>query len=42
MYLTLKRLEALGSLEVKWGVWNMKQSEGGLGWGRNKIWIVRI
>ena len=47
MYLTLKRLEALGNLEVWWGgvggwdilmetgagkeVWDVEQSEGGLG-----------
>jgi hypothetical protein len=38
MHLTLKRVEALGSLEVRWGgewsglkVWDVEQSEGG--WG---------
>ena len=43
MQLTLKRLEALGSLEVRWGedilmetgcgeeVWDVEQSEGDLG-----------
>jgi hypothetical protein len=37
MHLTLKRLEASGSLEVRWGrekVWDVEQSEGGWGgWG---------
>jgi hypothetical protein len=47
MHLALKRLEAPGNLEIRWGgdihvetgggeeVWNVNQSEGG--WG-NKIW----
>jgi hypothetical protein len=44
MHLTLKRLEAPGSLEVRWGgeeVWDMEQLEGE--WGRvgNGIWSVK-
>ena len=55
--LTLKRLEAPGSLEVRWGrglglgtflwrqdggedIWDVEQSEGGLGGAENKIWYV--
>jgi hypothetical protein len=36
MHLTLKRLEAPGSFEVRWGgeeVWRVEKSEGGLGRG---------
>jgi hypothetical protein len=36
MHLTLKRLEALGSLEVRWvgdGAINVE-----MGWGREEVW----
>jgi hypothetical protein len=44
MHLTLKRLEAPGSLEVSWGgeeVLNVEQSEGGWGGAGNGIWNVK-
>jgi hypothetical protein len=44
MHLTLKRLEAPGSLEVRWGgeeVWDMEQREGGWERARNGIWSVK-
>jgi hypothetical protein len=54
MHLTLKRLEAPGSLEVRWG-WEWKHPRGNRGLGRrcgmwnsqrvgrgNKMWSVKI
>ena len=44
MHLTLKRLEAPGSLEVRWGgeeVWDVEQLEGGRGGVGNVIWSVK-
>jgi hypothetical protein len=43
MYLTLRRLEAPGSLEVRWGwgwcgMWSRQRVDGG--WG-NRIWSVK-
>jgi hypothetical protein len=52
IHLTLKRLEAPGSSEVRWGrgweqwcgeeVWDMERLESGLGGGVNKIWSITI
>jgi hypothetical protein len=44
MHLTLKILEAPGSLEVRWGgeeVWDVEQSEGAWGGVGNGIWSVK-
>jgi hypothetical protein len=44
MPLTLKRLEAPESLEVRWGgekVWDVEQSESGWEGSGNGIWSVK-